>query len=276
MKDLMRNRLAFHMNSKTFGEILATGINDFNAQVDLPPLASCSLFNGYSSVEFGMYTGAKYVAAPGSIEIHFQIDPKRFVGRIAHELTHLEQDYLFTCLLADYLNIGVEASTRELEALQSLVLTNYGTEPEFQKLSRFIRHRNGRVLQGALKQRAFQILHDFRFAPYLILVWKEWRKAQVLVDSRGLLNLFIFDYENFWDKLQKDPGLAPHALLPLIQKAQSEMTAKAYSKKQAGQQVFRLIRYFAQSTDTLRQDLLLLFRVGLYFEREAYYTGLSF
>lgn len=276
MSDLMRHRLSYGMSSKEFGASLCSGLNSFTSKVHLPQLSSCSLFNGYSSVELGMYTGARYVTRSGSIDIHFEIDSKKFVSRVAHELTHLEQDFLFVCLLADHLAIGQRASLSELESLQKLCFQNSASEPEINKLSRFLEERKGEKLIGPKKTRAIQLLSDFRYGAYLRAVQTNQRQCLLLPDSISFLQWIRLDYEVFFDSVKFNLNQLPHSIRDEVQNLILEVIAKPEQKKSIGRRLFFLLKYYRQNLQELADELLYLLRFALYFEREAYGVGNSF
>ncbi|MBX9721311.1 MAG: hypothetical protein K2X81_07955, partial [Candidatus Obscuribacterales bacterium] len=268
------------MNEKIFGERLVVGLNHLNERIGLPPLTNCSLINGYSQSEFGLYTRANYSFKTGGLGLHYELDPKTFPGTIAHELTHLEQDYLFVCLLADFLGIDSQASPKQISDLSNLILLNQGIEPSSQKLTQFLKYRKGRTLSGAQRLRAIQILQDFRYAPYLVSMAKEHQKARALVPSRGLIRWLLFDYEAFYSQLLERKDSIPEPLQALLFKADcylmKEAKGPANQRRMAGKSLFWLLRYYANSTGELSQYLHQLYRLSLYFEQEAYAVGRKF
>ncbi len=277
IRHLMRHELKFGMKGQVFGERLCTGLNRLNERIGLPPLTSCNLINGYSRNEFGLYTRANYSTKTGGLGFHYELDPKTFPGTVAHELTHLEHDYLFVRLLADFLGIGSIASPEQISDLSKLIFLNQGIEHDSRKLALFLEHRNGRSLEGAQRLRATQILLDFRYAPYLILIAKERSKAKALVPSRNLIEWLSFDYEAFFSQLQERRDSFPETLLPMLVQATSYLAqASAHHQRMAGKSFFRLLRYYSNSTEELSQYLLQLYRTSLYFEREAYTVGNEF
>lgn len=277
IRQLMRHELSYGMKSEIFGSRLKAGLNRLNEGLNLPPLSNCFLFNGYNENEFGLYTRAKYRFQNASLGLHYQIDSGKLRGTIAHELTHLEQDYLFICLLSDFLEIGSDASEEKIASLQSLAYSNHGVEPSLEKLTSFLLHRNGRRLNDAERFRAYQILNDLRNARYLSLISAEVAKVEKLLPRRWSQAWLFLNYADFLSSLNGRMDLIPQNLLTVITDAlRSAAEASNHHRKSAGKGIYRLLRYYRDEASELSQDLLLQFRFGLYIEREAYWVGNHF
>lgn len=276
LEDFLKTIMRRGISAGKFDAELSSRLNRFNSEADLPPVSHCILFDGENSPYSNAYFLGQYGFDSGDFRFHYRIDPLTFSSTVAHELTHLEQDYLFICLLSDFLGIGAIPSSDKLSRLGRLVEDNLGLQVSQEKLLRFLNHRRGRVLTEAQKNRATLITKAFRVAPYYKSLFQESAKARNLAPGLGWFERF--DYLRFWQGLSENPELLPLGLRKSFQETlfflKTEGQAADLSK--VGRNFYRLLRYYEEASSALYSDLLFLWKRHLYFEREAYAVGNKF
>lgn len=263
------------VTTQTFETELSSRLNRFNAYADLPPIGRCLLIDGRQGY-CDQYTVGRYNFADGNFSFHYQIDSRNFAGAVAHELTHLEQDYLAICLLADYLKIEVECDFELLEDLAELMDANRDIKPSHATIKRFLKHRNGRRLNQQQKTRAEAILTSFRARHYMRIVKQDQMRAEALAPYRSWLSLSSYlsspDYSKFWDSIVANKDKLPEGLKNSFKDILLKLDQEdiRLHQKTIGKNFYRLLRYYAEDAADLLHWLNRLWQRHLFFEREAY------
>lgn len=274
LRDFVSQDLRQRISSEDFELKLANKLNRFSQLADLPNVGRCKLINGMISGNY--YNPGRYSFADGSLNFHYRFDPDNFIATVAHEFTHLEQDYLAICRLADFLEIGSSVEAAALDRLCELINVNRAIVPSNELVERFLRHRNGRRLSGAKKARAEAILSAMRLQPYYKTLVADVQRAEDLLPKWSFFSRI--DYEGFWQTVSDRSAELPLGLLPKYKEALDYMQHEKLEakKSQVARNFYLLMYYYKKEAESTAGLIYRIWQLHCFFEREAYAVSRSY
>jgi len=264
----MRHRIS----SAEFERRLLERLNRFNRLADLPSVRRAGLVNG--QVTSSLYKMGRYAFGDGSFGFHFQIEPATFISTVAHELTHMEQDYLVFCLLADIIGIDASFDDNEISEIIKLLEQNRTVRPNEETVRHYLAHRNGRALSPAQRARAELTLEAFRHQPYRMILIEDLKRADAVLPKRSWFRRT--NYLAFWQALSPDKvpaGLRTSYLDALDYIARSGNESTQY---EMARQFHRLLSYHRRELDGLIDYIEIIWQRHCFFEREAYAVSAAY